>query len=93
MTGADDVPASEPAPNAPDPTKSGTPGAPETERTDDRAFTGDAAEPLNDATEHETNAQAGEEDGSTPDDADAKPAGPPPAEYPGEDAEDPSGVA
>jgi len=67
--------------------------ADDTERTDDAAFTGDAAEPLNDATEHETNEQAGEEDGSTPDDADAEPAGPPPAEYPGEEADAPTSAA
>ncbi len=94
MTGAD-VPATEPAPNAPDPTKSGTPGAPETERTDDAAFRDEAAEKLGDATERETNEQAGEEDGSSPDDADATDPGPPPAAYPEDepDGEDPSGAA
>jgi len=39
----------------------------ETERTDDAAFTADATEHLGDATEVETNEQAGEEDGSSPD--------------------------
>ena len=41
--------------------------APDTERTDDAAFTDDATEKLGDATERETNEQAGEEDGSSPD--------------------------
>ena len=72
--------------------------APDTERTDDAAFTDDATEKLGDATERETNEQAGEEDGASPDDADAVTVGPPPTEYPGEtetdpDADDPSGVA
>jgi len=66
---------------------------PEYEPTDDAAFGGDAAEPLNDATEHETNEQAGEEDGSSPDDADATDPSPPPAEYPGEDQADDDSAA
>ena len=41
--------------------------APDTERTDDAAFSDDATEKLGDATERETNEQAGEEDGSSPD--------------------------
>ena len=41
--------------------------APDTERTDDAAFTDDATEHLGDATEVETNETAAEEDGSSPD--------------------------
>jgi len=55
----------------------------ETERTDDAAFTDDATEKLGDATERETNEQAGEEDGSSPDE-------PQPETFPPADDETPA---
>jgi len=57
--------------------------APDTERTDDAAFTDDATEKLGDATERETNEQAGEEDGSSPDE-------PQPETFPPADDETPA---
>jgi hypothetical protein len=57
--------------------------APDTERTDDAAFTDDATEHLGDATEVETNEQAGEEDGSSPDE-------PQPETFPPADDETPA---
>jgi len=57
-------------------------GTEETERTDDAAFTDEAARKLGDATERETNEQAGEEDGSSPDE-------PQPTTYPDPETEEP----
>ncbi len=57
--------------------------APDTERTDDAAFTGDATTHLGDATEVETNELTEDEDGSSPDE-------PQPETFPAEDDEDPA---
>lgn len=60
----------------------------DTERTDDRAFEGEAAEHLGAATEQQTEETASEEDGSSPDE-------PQPESFPAEDdeADDPAPAA